>query len=219
MNRNSIIALIVLVAALGIGAYMYLGAGEEAAQGAPSEETSAAALLDVPEMTLGDADAPVKVIEYASFTCPHCGAFHEDSFDKLKADYIDTGKVQFTFREVYFDRFGLWASMIARCGGEEKFYGLTGLIMKGQQDWLGDGDPNNISAALRKIALVAGLTEEQTDACLNDDLQAQSLLFWFQENADVHAIRSTPSFVVGDELIAGNNYAKVKAAIDAQLGE
>jgi len=79
-------------------------------------------------MVIGDADAPIEMIEYASFTCPHCARFHADVYPLLKADYIDSGKVKFIYREVYFDRFGLWASMIARCGGEARFFGLSNLI-------------------------------------------------------------------------------------------
>ena len=63
----------------------------------------------IPDMSIGNPDSTVTVIEYASFTCPHCAAFHADNFKKLKADFIDTGKINFVHREVFFDRFGLWA--------------------------------------------------------------------------------------------------------------
>ena len=53
-------------------------------------------------------------------------AFHDGPFKELKANYIDTGKVRFVYREVYFDRFGLWASMVARCGGPERYFGIVG---------------------------------------------------------------------------------------------
>ena len=69
------------------------------------------------EMVMGSEDAPITIIEYASFTCPHCASFHENVLAPLKADYVDTGKVKFVFRDVYFDRYGLWASMVARMKG------------------------------------------------------------------------------------------------------
>ena len=69
------------------------------------------------EMVQGAEDAPVEIIEYASYTCPHCANFHQGAYKQLKKDFIDTGKVKFIYREVYFDRYGLWASMVARCGG------------------------------------------------------------------------------------------------------
>ena len=67
--------------------------------------------IEIKDMVLGSAEAPVQVIEYASYTCPHCASFHGDQFKQLKENYIDTGKVRFVYREVYFDRFGLWASI------------------------------------------------------------------------------------------------------------
>ncbi len=70
----------------------------------------------IKEMSIGNPDAAVTVIEYASFTCPHCASFHASSFKQLKADYIDTGKINFIYRDVYFDRLGLWAAIVARCG-------------------------------------------------------------------------------------------------------
>ena len=78
----------------------------------------------VQEMTLGAEDAPITVVEYASYTCPHCKTFHENVFKDLKSNYIDTGKVRFIYREAYFDRYALWAALVARCGGEMKYFGL-----------------------------------------------------------------------------------------------
>ena len=105
----------------------------------------------IEEMVLGSPDAPVTMIEYASFTCPHCAAFHGDQFQRLKEEYIDTGKVQFIYREVYFDRFGLWASMVARCGGEMRFFGISSMLYEQQQEWIAGGDPTLISENLRRI--------------------------------------------------------------------
>ena len=75
--------------------------------GAANAQESNSGDVEVQEMILGSLDAPVEVIEYASYTCPHCANFHSGVFKDLKADYIDTGKVKFVYREVYFDRYGL----------------------------------------------------------------------------------------------------------------
>ena len=71
----------------------------------------------IPDIFLWSESAPVTIYEYSSLTCSHCAAFHKDVFPKLKAEYIDTGKVRFAQRDVYFDEAGLWAAMVARCGG------------------------------------------------------------------------------------------------------
>lgn len=89
----------------------------------------------IQDMRLGDPDAPVKVIEYASFTCPHCASLHRDTFPEFKTAYIDTGLVFYIHREVYFDRYGLWASMMARCGGTERYFDLIALIYTEQSNW------------------------------------------------------------------------------------
>ncbi|WP_298677515.1 DsbA family protein [uncultured Lentibacter sp.] len=190
-------------------------AGDTSAQSAESAETAQQAIV---EMTLGNVNAPVKVTEYASYTCSHCGAFHREGFKDLKANYIDTGKVHFTYREVYFDRAALWASMVARCGGAEKFFGITDLIYKGQREWLGGGDPVQMADGLRKVGRVAGLSSETLDACLEDQDKAQALVEWFQANSEADGIESTPSFIVGEDRVIGNNYAKLRDVIDAQLG-
>ena len=85
------------------------------AQSADTAEADApAATTEIQDMTLGNPDSAVQIIEYASYTCPHCAAFDQGPFQQLKADYIDNDKIGFTYREVYFDRYGLWASMVSR---------------------------------------------------------------------------------------------------------
>ncbi|MCF7698809.1 DsbA family protein [Loktanella sp. M215] len=168
----------------------------------------------IADMTIGSADAPVKITEYASFTCPHCAEFHDTVWPQLKADYIDTGKVQFTYREVYFDRFGLWASMIARCGGEMRFFGIADMLYDKQRDWTAGGDPANIAQNLRKLGKTAGLTDEMLDTCLNDGATAQNLVAWYEANAKADDINSTPSFLIDGTKYSNMSYADMKKIID-----
>jgi protein-disulfide isomerase len=125
----------------------------------------------VVEMAIGAEDAPVTMIEYSSYTCPHCANFHMNVFPDLKKDYIDTGKVRFVFREVYFDRFGLWAGMLARCTGKDKYFGFVDLVMRQQSDWLSGGEPATIVANLKKLGKIAGLDEQTMETCLQDRKQ------------------------------------------------
>ena len=171
----------------------------------------------ITEMVLGAEDAPVTLIEYASYTCPHCANFHNSVFKQLKEEYIDTGKVRFVYREVYFDRYGLWASMIARCAGPEKFFGISDLIYKGQSEWTRAGAPADIIDALRKIGGVAGLEKDTLEACLQDGTKAQTLVTWYQENATADGIESTPSFILNGTKIGNQSYPSFKELIDAEL--
>ncbi|WP_397542784.1 thioredoxin domain-containing protein [Roseovarius salis] len=172
----------------------------------------------VVEMTLGEPEAPVTLIEYASFTCPHCASFHDNQFKKLKQDYIDTGKVHFIYRDVYFDRFGLWASMVARCGGQERFFGIAEMIYDQQKDWIGNGqDPVAIADRLRKIGKVAGLDDDTLDACLKDDQWAKTLFAWYRENAGADDVTSTPTLIINGEKHSNQSYDELKDIIDAEL--
>lgn len=216
-----------LVLAAG-GAWWLTGASQPSSSGSGGFDLPGAAnaqeaseeidTSSVVEMTLGDQNAPVKIVEYASFTCPHCASFHGDQFKKLKSDYIDAGQVQFTYRDVYFDRYGLWASMVARCGGAERFFGITDMIYDQQRDWIGDGnDPVAIADRLRKIGKVAGLTEEQLDTCLADADKAKTLVAWYQENSEADDVTSTPTLVINGEKHSNMSYSELKTLIDGML--
>lgn len=156
----------------------------------------------VADMVQGAEDAPVTVTEYASYTCPHCARFHQEVYPELKP-LIDSGQVKFVYREVYFDLPGLWASMVARCGGDMRFFGITDMIYERQSDWT-QGDGNAIAENLRRIGRAAGLGDEQIDTCFSDAETAQTLIAWYEENSEADDINSTPSFLINGEKFEGN---------------
>ena len=188
--------------------------------GAAMAQESAAEIdtSSIVDMQLGNPDAPVTVIEYASYTCPHCATFHEGDYKKLKSEFIDSGKVNFVYREVYFDRYGLWASAIARCGGQDRFFGITDLIYAGQQDWTRAGQPADIVEELRKIGRIAGLGNDQIEACLQDGDKLRTLVAWYQENAKADGIDSTPSFVINGRKYSNMRYDEMKQIIEDAAG-
>ncbi len=87
------------------------------------------------EMEKGSKDAPVTIVEYASFTCPHCASFHKDVFKKIEKEYIEKGYVKFIYREIYFDAPGLWAGLIARCNDNSRYFGIINLLYEKQELW------------------------------------------------------------------------------------
>jgi len=221
MNRTLTIA-IALIAVLGAGAYWYTTSSQKAGTTEVVRTAPAEGDIDtsiVKEMSIGNPDAAVTVIEYASFTCPHCKSFHLSAFDKLKANYIDTGKINFIYREVYFDRFGLWAGVVARCGGPLRYFGISDLIYEGQTDWLADGDPAIVADNLRKIGKTAGLNDDQLDACLNDGDMAQAMVALYQKNAQADDINSTPSFIINGKKYSYKKYADFTAFLDEELAK
>ena len=173
----------------------------------------------ITEMILGSEDAKIEIVEYASYTCPHCATFHTEIYPRLKKDYIETGKVRFTYREVYFDKYGLWASMIARCAGPEKFFGLTDLIYKSQEKWTGAGDDAAIVNELSKLARVAGLNDQKINTCLEDTEKLRALVEWFKTNASNDEIKSTPSFVINGEKFSNMGYDEFSSIIESKISQ
>ena len=220
-RRLTLIAALALVA-LG-GFYLY---GQRAATGADpmaayAQDANSVDTSMIADMTLGDQNAPVKLIEYASFTCPHCANFHAENFKKLKAEYIDTGKVAFTYREVYFDRPGLWASIVARCGenAESRYFGVAEMLYAQQQDWARKETPAEIVDSLRRIGKTAGLTDADLDQCLQDGDNAQALYAYYMKNAEADGIDSTPSFVIDGTKYSNMPWDEFQATLDAALAE
>jgi len=224
MNRFTITA-VAAVALLG-GTYLWQSSqsnttsfatlGMAEAQSADAVEPDKSL---VEEMVLGNPDATVTVTEYASYTCPHCKNFHADAFKKLKENYIDTDKIKFVYREVYFDRFGLWAGMVARCGGAEKYFPIQGMIYEQQAEWTKGENPGAIADNLVTIGKTAGLTADAIDACLQDGDMAQAMIAVYQENAEADNIRSTPSFIINGEPYSNMPYDEFAALLDEKLAE
>ncbi|OYW57484.1 MAG: thiol-disulfide oxidoreductase [Rhodobacterales bacterium 12-65-15] len=171
------------------------------------------------DFSIGSPDAKVKIVEYASFTCPHCAKFHAQVFKDLKRDYIDTGKVYFTLREVYFDRYGLWAGMMARCGGELRYFGITDMLYEQQQEWAASDDPMQVLANLRTIGVAAGLDGAAIDVCLNDQPMAEALVAQFETNMAADDVNGTPTLFVNGTKLPNLSYADLKAVIDAELAK
>jgi len=185
----------------------------------PAVAETAAAPVAVPDMAMGPADAKVTVVEYASYTCPHCAHFDADVMPKLKADYIDTGKIRFVYREVYFDKYGLWAAMVARCGGEMRYFPIQDMLYSTQAEWLKSGNDAGIADALRKIGLKAGIDKDALAACMNDGKMAEAMVATYQANATKDGIDSTPSFVINGEKYSNMSYEDFAKILDAKLAE
>jgi protein-disulfide isomerase len=175
-----------LVAVLAIAAL----AAATTAEAAPAEG----------DMALGPADSKVTIIEYASMTCPHCANFHNNTFKKLKEKYIDTGKVRFIFREFPLDRVAFMASMLARCAGPDRFFGMIDVMFRSQEKWGRSEDPR---AELIKIGRLAGMPKETIEACFTDQKLGDAILATRMEGHKKYEISSTPSFVVNGETFTG----------------
>ena len=214
--RRSLIAA--ATAALTVSALPALAQEAKSADTAQAAEQMPEGKV-LPDIALGREDAPITIVEYASFSCSHCAAFHDENWPRLKAEYVDTGKVRFIQRDVYFDAVGLWAGILARCGGDDKYYAVSDMIFDEQKTWLAASNGEGIAANLRKIGAKAGMMPEQMDACWNDKQKVADLVATFQKNATDDAVEGTPTFVIAGEKVKNQPWEDMKKIIDAKLAE
>ena len=157
--------------------------------------------VSLPDMALGPANAAVTIIEYASLTCPHCADFNRDVFPKLKAEYIDTGKVHYVFREFPRDIKDAAGSMLARsiagddCG---KYFAVIDILFKQQNELL-----EKTTETLTRIGRQAGLSQQAVEACLKDQALLDKLTADRKFAIEVLKIEGTPTFFINGEMLRG----------------
>ena len=156
----------------------------------------------LPELVLGDPNAPITVVEYASMTCGHCAQFHNKVFPALKEKYVDTGKVRFIMREFPLDDRAAAASMLARCAGDDKALPFISVLFAKQEDWaFVRGDPR---PELLKLAKQAGFTQESFEKCLTDQKLLDNIAAVRSRAAETFGVNATPTFFInGKKLNAG----------------
>jgi len=156
----------------------------------------------LPDMALGPANASVTITEYASMTCPHCAAFNENVFPKIKSEYIDTGKVRYVFREFPLDIKAAAGSMLARCIAKDdagKYFAVIDMLFKQQNDWV----TKNTTETLTRIGKQAGLSQQAVEDCLKDQALLDKIAADQKFANEVLKVGSTPTFFINGEMIRG----------------
>jgi len=165
--------------------------------------------LDISEddFVIGDENAPITIIEYASLSCSHCSDFHNNTLEKLKDEYIDTGKVRFVFRDFPFNYPALLGSMVLRCIPGDVRYDYMNALFQLQPNWV-DRDNAKTTQELFKIMQSGGMTKEEFDTCItNVDLENKILQGVIGAQNEFN-IQSTPSFLINGILVEGNKSIK-----------
>lgn len=152
------------------------------------------------DYSMGKADAPVTVVEYASLTCPHCAHFANDVLPAIKTEFIDTGKVRMIYRDYPLDKIALAASMIARCAGRQRYFGFIGAFFASQASWARDTNP---IAALGRIARVGGMSQQEVDACLKNSAIEDAVVKERLEAEKEFGVSATPTLIIGGDKISG----------------
>lgn len=167
------------------------------------------------DIVLGDKNAPLLVIEYASYTCPHCGRFHKETFPMVQKEYIDTGKVRFVLRESPGDNAALLASMVGRCLPEGRFYDWADLVFEKQDAWIRSQDP---LAFLKNMAAQMGIGDEKFETCAKDEKVLDTLRTRVKEAIDVYGVSGTPAFRIYGKTHGGfQNIDAMRKILDDAL--
>ena len=158
--------------------------------------------VSLPDMALGPKDAAVTITEYASMTCPHCAAFTEQVFPKIKEAFIDTNKIRFVFREFPLDIKAAAGSMLARCIAKEdsgKYFAVIDMLFKQQNDWV----MKDTAATLTRIGKQAGLSQQAVEECLKDQALLDKIAADQKYANEVLKVNSTPTFFINGEMLKG----------------
>jgi protein-disulfide isomerase len=177
----------------------------------------------LPDMTLGESNAPVTIVEYMSTTCPHCATFHNNTFDAIKTKYVDSGKVRFILREFPFDPRAAAAFMLARCkpanpaelSDASQYFPMISMLMKQQETWAAAQDGRE---ALLQMSKLAGFTQESFQACLTNQKLLDDVNAVRERGAKEFGVNSTPSFLINGKRYSGDmSVDTMSALIDSML--
>ena len=165
------------------------------------------------DMIMGKDDAKVTLVEYASASCPHCAAFYKEVFPKIKADYIDTGKIKFVFREFPHNQQALAAFMLARCSPKEKYFPLMDVFFTTQEAWV-----PNAHDGLLNIMKQTGMSETDFDACLKNQDVAKGIIATREKAYTKYGVDGIPTiFIDGKKFTGEASYDDLKKTIDPLL--
>lgn len=182
---------------------------------------NAQTILDISEtdFTIGENNAPITIIEYASLSCNHCANFHMNILGDIKKEYIDTGKVRFVFRDFPFNYPALLGSMALRCVPQDIRYEYMNALYQLQPKWVTKENAKS-TKELFKIMQSGGMTKEEFDSCINDVPLETTILNGLMAAQEELNIKSTPSFIINGILIEGNKSIKeFRKIIDEILSE
>jgi protein-disulfide isomerase len=165
------------------------------------------------DRTLGQADAPVTVVEYASFSCPTCADWHRFVWPLFKQRLVDTGQVRFVFRNLPTqpEQMSLPAAALARCAAPDRHFAVVSALMDGQEAVLRGGDREDWYAP---AIAVSGRTKEQIEACVVTP-ETRAAINRDIEGAHAAGVHHTPSFFVNGRRVSDRTFGGLEAAVRA----
>jgi protein-disulfide isomerase len=166
---------------------------------------------------LGRSTAPIVMIEYYSLDCPHCAAFHLDAFPQLKAEFIDTGKVRFVFRDFPLSWAALEAAIMTHCAPPERYFDMQDALLRSGEQW---SKAESTRKAVGEIGAAQGVSEATFQACLEARVWEQQVFESQKFARDVLGVKATPTFIINNDKLEGNvPFEKLSMGLTRLLNE
>jgi protein-disulfide isomerase len=218
--RNILIVAVGVVAVAAIASGVYFGTRPSSPGPVPTavaQTMDKASLLAVQasDHLQGDPKAPITMIEYASFTCPHCAHFAVAVLPELKKKWIDTGKVKLIYRDFPLDQTALKAAQLAECAGKDKYFGVIDVIFSTQAKWAVASDP---IGELAKSLRIAGMGDAEVKACLANDAVANGVIADYR-GGETLGVNSTPTLFINGQEFKGARLVEELDAAFAKLAK
>jgi protein-disulfide isomerase len=218
--RNILIVAGGVVAVAAIAAGVYFGTrpsppGPVATAVAQTPDKTSLLAIQPSDHVLGDPKAPITLIEYASFTCPHCAHFSVAVLPEVKKKWVDTGKVKLIYRDFPLDQTALKAAQLAECSGKDKYFGVIDVIFATQQKWAVASDP---IGELAKSLRIAGMGDAEVKACLANDAVANGVVADYR-GGETLGVNSTPTLFINGEQFKGARTVEELDATFAKLAK
>lgn len=182
---------------------------------------------------IGNPDAPIKLVEYASLTCGACAAFEQEAYAELISDYVSSGRVSFEIRNYLLNPYDIVLGLLTRCGAPETYPALTEQVFKNQaalldgvrnidqaalQAAFADAETKGYGDAARAMGVIEffkarGISEDQANACLADPAMAKELLDMTEKGSKEYKIEGTPSFFINGAKVDYSGWASLKGKL------
>ena len=227
------IAIFISSLVFGVLSFTLPGCAQETNDAEPVEEALAEVAFLDRDMVMGDVNAPIEIIEYASLTCNHCATFHNSVLPEIKEKYVDTGKAKIVVRSFLLNAIDLSASTLTRCVSEKRYFPFVNALFNRQTEWYDIPEYQRLSAEhdqqtanqmfvdntldeVAKIARQVGMNKKKIDACMADEKIGEYLFSVQQEAIENYKVSATPTIIVNGNK-TGNDYASVAKAIEDAL--
>lgn len=186
---------------------------------------------------IGNPAAKTRLVEYVSYTCPHCAHFVAEGTAPLKAGWVSKGTVAVEIRNLVRDRYDFTAALLARCGGPAKFPGNHEALFAAQNDWIAkaqayEGQPSTLpddakpAAVMTEIAdktgmlaLMAkrGVTPAQSRACIASQPAFNAVMAMTKRAVDQDHVTGTPGFLIDGKLTNAHDWTSLKPLLPAPV--